>query len=102
MDLGIVEIANSPQGGWPQISRLNPAVREKTLIRHDVKITPCTLLKICVCVNQSSTSLSFLSNPHRGFHPKNLSRAVEDSATVTGCLVPWNSGGAYQSATLND
>jgi NhaC family Na+:H+ antiporter len=38
--------------------------------------------------------------PDRGLHPKNLSRAVEDSATVTGCLVPWNSGGAYQSATL--
>lgn len=36
----------------------------------------------------------------RGLHPKNLSRAVEDSATVTSCLVPWNSGGAYQSATL--
>ena len=38
--------------------------------------------------------------PERGLHPKNLSRAVEDSATVTACLVPWNSGGAYQSATL--
>jgi NhaC family Na+:H+ antiporter len=38
--------------------------------------------------------------PERGLHPKNLSRAVEDSATATGCLVPWNSGGAYQSATL--
>jgi NhaC family Na+:H+ antiporter len=36
----------------------------------------------------------------RGLHPKNLSRAVEDSATVTANLVPWNSGGAYQSATL--
>ena len=36
----------------------------------------------------------------RGYHPKNLSRAVEDSATVTANLVPWNSGGAYQSATL--
>lgn len=36
----------------------------------------------------------------RGLHPKNLSRAVEDSATVTSCLIPWNSGGAYQSATL--
>ena len=36
----------------------------------------------------------------RGLHAKNLSRAVEDSATVTANLVPWNSGGAYQSATL--
>ena len=38
--------------------------------------------------------------PDRGLHPKTLSRAVEDSATVTACLVPWNSGGAYQAATL--
>ena len=38
--------------------------------------------------------------PDRGLHPKNLSRAVEDSATVTAPLVPWNSGGVYQSATL--
>lgn len=38
--------------------------------------------------------------PEMGLHPKNLSRAVEDSATVTACLVPWNSGGAYQAATL--
>lgn len=36
----------------------------------------------------------------RGIAPQNLSRAVEDSATVTANLVPWNSGGAYQAATL--
>jgi NhaC family Na+:H+ antiporter len=36
----------------------------------------------------------------KGLHPKNLSRAIEDSATVTANLVPWNSGGAYMAATL--
>ncbi|WP_299850893.1 Na+/H+ antiporter NhaC [uncultured Roseovarius sp.] len=36
----------------------------------------------------------------RGLAPENLSRAVEDSATVTANLVPWNAGGAYQFATL--
>ncbi len=36
----------------------------------------------------------------KNLHPKNLSRAIEDSATVTANLVPWNSGGAYQAATL--
>jgi NhaC family Na+:H+ antiporter len=36
----------------------------------------------------------------KDLHPKNLSRAIEDSATVTANLVPWNSGGAYQAATL--
>lgn len=36
----------------------------------------------------------------RGLAPENLSRAVEDLATVTANLVPWNSGGAFQAATL--
>jgi NhaC family Na+:H+ antiporter len=36
----------------------------------------------------------------KGLHPKNLSRAIEDSATVTASLVPWNTCGAYQAATL--
>jgi len=36
----------------------------------------------------------------RGLAPQNLSRAVEDSATVTANLIPWNSGGAFQAATL--
>ena len=33
-------------------------------------------------------------------HPKNLSRALEDSGTVTSVLIPWNSGGAYNSGVL--
>ncbi len=36
----------------------------------------------------------------RGLHPKNLSRALEDSGTMTSGLVPWNTGGAYMSTTL--
>ena len=36
----------------------------------------------------------------KGLAPQNLSRAIEDSATVTANLVPWNSGGAYQAVTL--
>ncbi|WP_372740997.1 Na+/H+ antiporter NhaC [Neptunomonas sp.] len=36
----------------------------------------------------------------KGLAPENLSRVVEDSATVTANLVPWNAGGAYQAATL--
>lgn len=35
-----------------------------------------------------------------GLHPKNLSRAVEDSGTVTSVLVPWNTCGAYFSSIL--
>jgi NhaC family Na+:H+ antiporter len=36
----------------------------------------------------------------RGLHPKNLSRVLEDSGTLTSPLVPWNTCGAFMSATL--
>jgi len=36
----------------------------------------------------------------RGLEPKNLSRVIEDSGTLTSPLVPWNSCGAYMAATL--
>ena len=36
----------------------------------------------------------------RGLAPVNLSRAIEDSATMTSPLVPWNTCGAYMSAVL--
>ncbi len=32
--------------------------------------------------------------------PQNLSRALEDAGTVTSVLIPWNSGGAYNSGVL--
>jgi NhaC family Na+:H+ antiporter len=37
----------------------------------------------------------------KGYKPEVLSRALEDSATVTSVLVPWNSCGATQSKVLN-
>lgn len=43
----------------------------------------------------------FLSSYQKfGLHSKNLSRVLEDSATVTSVLIPWNSCGAYNSAIL--
>jgi NhaC family Na+:H+ antiporter len=36
----------------------------------------------------------------RGLHPKNLSRALEDSATLTSPLIPWNTCGAFMAKTL--
>ena len=36
----------------------------------------------------------------RGLAPQVLSRAVEDSGTVTSVLVPWNTCGAYMSSVL--
>ncbi len=36
----------------------------------------------------------------RGLHPKNLSRTVEDSGTLSSPLVPWNTCGAFMASTL--
>lgn len=36
----------------------------------------------------------------RGLAAKNLSRAIEDSATVTSVLIPWTTCGSYMLATL--
>lgn len=36
----------------------------------------------------------------RGLDPVNLSRAVEDSGTVTSPLIPWNTCGAFMAVTL--
>jgi NhaC family Na+:H+ antiporter len=33
-------------------------------------------------------------------HPKNLSRCLEDSGTLSSPLIPWNSCGAFMGATL--
>lgn len=35
-----------------------------------------------------------------GLHPKNLSRVLEDAGTLTSPLIPWNTCGAYMTATL--
>lgn len=36
----------------------------------------------------------------RGLSPLNLSRTLEDSATITSPLIPWNTCGAYMAGTL--
>ncbi|MBF4692742.1 Na+/H+ antiporter NhaC [Fusibacter ferrireducens] len=36
----------------------------------------------------------------KGLAPKNLSRALEDSGTLTSSLIPWNTCGAFMIATL--
>ncbi|MCG8540034.1 MAG: Na+/H+ antiporter NhaC [Clostridia bacterium] len=36
----------------------------------------------------------------RGLHPKNLSRVLEDSGTLTSPLVPWNTCGSFMWNTL--
>jgi Na+:H+ antiporter, NhaC family len=41
-----------------------------------------------------------LEYARRGLAPKNLSRALEDSGTLTSALVPWNTCGAFMATTL--
>jgi NhaC family Na+:H+ antiporter len=41
-----------------------------------------------------------LEYARRGLASQNLSRTLEDSATITSPLIPWNTCGAYMSATL--
>tara|TARA_B110000503_G_scaffold132390_1_gene208303 strand:- start:96 stop:1514 length:1419 start_codon:yes stop_codon:yes gene_type:complete len=41
-----------------------------------------------------------LAYDERGLSRLNLSRTLEDSATLTSVLVPWNTCGAYMAATL--
>jgi len=36
----------------------------------------------------------------RGLDPKNLSRVLEDSGTITSPLIPWNTCGAFMAGTL--
>ncbi|MFT5452076.1 MAG: NhaC family Na+:H+ antiporter [Enterobacterales bacterium] len=36
----------------------------------------------------------------RGLDPKNLSRVLEDSATITSPLIPWNTCGVFMAGTL--
>jgi len=36
----------------------------------------------------------------KGLHPKNLSRVLEDSGTLTSPLIPWNTCGAFMYETL--
>lgn len=37
----------------------------------------------------------------RGIAPESLSRQIEDTATITSVLIPWNSCGAYAAGVLN-
>ncbi|HPV87729.1 MAG TPA: Na+/H+ antiporter NhaC family protein, partial [Bacteroidales bacterium] len=37
----------------------------------------------------------------QGFAPEVLSRTIEESATVTSVLIPWNTCGVAQSTVLN-
>lgn len=65
----------------------------------------CGLTMISVTCNGQISILipiEMLRNAYieRGLHPKNLSRTVEDSATIFEPILPWTAAGAYMAGTL--
>jgi NhaC family Na+:H+ antiporter len=74
----------------------------RSLITATVLTAICSNLILCDQYMSIVMTGKMYSQAYRdqGLAPKNLSRALEDSATVTANLVPWNTGGAYMAATL--
>lgn len=80
-----------------------------TLVRGSFSLVAATLFS-CFFVNMTACDQYLaIILPGRMFpeaykkynlHAKNLSRALEDSGTVTSVLIPWNSGGAYHASIL--
>ena len=71
-----------------------------------IAATVCTCLGMNIIAPDQYLSIVVPGRMYReayhkaGLHPKNLSRALEDSGTITSPLIPWNSCGAYMWATL--
>jgi len=67
-------------------------------------VLSCILCNIVVADQYISILLSgkmfSKSYKDQGYNPELLSRSLQDSATVTSVLVPWNTCGIFQSATL--
>ena len=68
--------------------------------------TLCTALGLNIIAGDQNISVVVLDRMYRaefekrGLHPKDLSRALEESGTLTSALIPWNTCGAFVSATL--
>ena len=60
-----------------------------------------------ICMSDQYLSIILTANIFKDYYEKNgyetrlLSRTVEDSATVTSVLVPWNTCGMTQATVLN-
>jgi Na+:H+ antiporter, NhaC family len=71
-----------------------------------IAATVCTCLGMNVIAPDQYLSIVVPGRMYReayhkaGLHPNNLSRALEDSGTLTSPLITWNSCGAYMWATL--
>lgn len=71
-----------------------------------IATTACTCLFFNVTASDQYLSIVVTGRMYadtfkeKGLAPENLSRALEDSGTVTSVLIPWNTCGATQSAVL--
>ena len=79
------------------------------LVRSDGGLIASTLLScVVLCFSTGSAYMGILipgslfkeSYLKRRLHPKNLSRALEDSATMLDGAIPWASGAVYMSGVL--
>lgn len=71
-----------------------------------VLVTICSTIFVNIVTGEQYLSIVIPGRMYKdayakaGLHPKNLSRALEDSGTLTSPLIPWNTCGAYMHATL--
>jgi NhaC family Na+:H+ antiporter len=85
---------------------IDPLVRRAKSDRAIVAATGATAISINVIAADQYLAIVLTGNVYkteyeeRGIAPQTLSREIEDTATVTSPLIPWNSCGAYVAGTL--
>ncbi len=85
---------------------IDPLVRRAKQDRAIVAATGVTAIGINVIAADQYLAIVLTGNIYkteyeeRGIAPQTLSREIEDTATVTSPLIPWNSCGAYVAGTL--
>lgn len=85
---------------------IGPLVRISKSDRAIVASTGVTAIGVNVIAADQYLAIVLTGNTykseyeHRGIAPQTLSREIEDTATVTSPLIPWNSCGAYVAGTI--
>ena len=85
---------------------IDPLVRRAKTDRSIVAATGVTAISINTIAADQYLAIVLTGNVYkteyeeRGIAPQTLSREIEDTATVTSPLIPWNSCGAYVAGTL--
>jgi len=85
---------------------IQPLIKRAKNDRSLLVYTGLTAIGINVVAADQYMAIVLTGNMYRGVYerrgiaPQTLSRQIEDTATVTSPLIPWNSCGAYMSATL--